>query len=58
MRTVSFCFTKVLLIASPTTTVIFSLKFLVVFNFLRIDFLSFNSSHCCENQPVLWLGVG
>ena len=57
MRTVSCCFTIFLVTASPTSPVIYSLKILVVFDFLRIDFLAFSSSHDCENQPVLGLGV-
>ena len=56
MRTVPCCFTIFLVTGSPTTPVIYSLKFLVVFNFLTINFLAFSTGHRCENQPVLSLG--
>ena len=46
-----------LVTASPTAPVINLLKLLVVFNFLRADFLAFSSSCGCENQPVLGLGI-
>ena len=49
-------FTIILVTASPTTPVIYSLKFFV-FNSMGIDFLKFSSGHCFENQPVLGLGV-
>ena len=59
MRTVSCCFIIVpfLVTKSSTTPVIYSLKFLVVFNLLGNSFLAFSSSHSCENQPVLGLSV-
>ena len=38
-----------LVTASPTTPVNYSLKFLVVFKYLGIDFLGFSSSHYFEN---------
>ena len=56
MRKVYCCFTLFLVTTSPTTPVIYSLKFLV-FNFLVIEFLAFSSGHHFENQPVLRLGV-
>ena len=36
---------------------VLGLKFVIAFKFLDIDFLQFSRSHCCENQPVLGLGV-
>ena len=56
MRTVSYCFTIFLVNTSPTTLVIYSLKFLV-FTFLGIDFLTFSGGHRHEIQSVLGLGV-
>ena len=38
MRTISCCFTVFFVTISHTTPVIFSLKFIIVFNFLGIDF--------------------
>ena len=57
MRTVFCCFTIFLVTASLTAPVIYSLKFVVVFNFLSIDFLAFSSSDGCKNWSVLGLGV-
>ena len=54
MRTVC-CFTVFLVTASPTTPVIYSLKFTIVFNFLA--FIFSHSVPITENQPVLELGV-
>ena len=42
VRTVSFCFPIFLATASPTTSVIYSLKIVIVFNYLGIDFVSFS----------------
>ena len=52
MKIVFYCFTIILLTASRKTPVIFSLKVLIVFDFLAIDFLAFSGGHRCENQPV------
>ena len=52
MKIVFCCFTIFLLTASPKTPVIFSLKDLIVFNSLAIDFFAFSGGHHCENQPV------
>ena len=57
MRTVSCCVAIFIVTIIPTTPVIYSLKFVIAFNFLRNDFLPFSSSDCFENQPVLGLGV-
>lgn len=52
MKIVFCCFTIFLLTASSKTPVSFSLKILIVFDFLEIDFLAFSRGHRCENQPV------
>ena len=55
MRTVSCCFEVFLVTASPRTPVIYSLKFVIVFNFWPFIF-----SHLVEvneNQSILGLGV-
>ena len=55
MRTVYYCFTVFLMTTNPTTPVIYSLKFVIVFNFWAFIF-----SHLLpvtENQPALGLGV-
>ena len=55
MRTVYDCFTVFLVTTNPTTPVIYSLKFVIVFNFWAFIF-----SHLLpvtENQPALGLGV-
>ena len=55
MRTVYFYFTVYLVTTNPTTLVIYSLKFVIVFNFWAFIF-----SHLLpvtENQPALGLGV-
>ena len=57
MRTVSCCVAIFIVTIIPTTPVIYSLKFVIAFNFLGNDFLPFNSSGCFEKQPVLGLGV-
>ena len=57
MKTVSCCFTVFLVTTNPATSVIYSLKFVSDLQFLGTDFHPFSSSHCRENQPVLWFGI-
>ena len=54
MREVSYCFIIFIVTTSPTSLVIYSLKFLA-FNILGIDFLIFSSGHRHENQHILGL---
>ena len=56
MGIIYYCFTAFLVATSPTTLVMYSLK-LLVFNFLKIDFLTFSRGHHHENQSVLGVGV-
>ena len=57
MRRGSSYFTMFLVTASTKTVLIYSLKFVIVFICLEIDFFLFSSSNCCENQHFLGLGV-
>ena len=57
MKTVSCCFTVFRVTTNPATSVIYSLKFVSDLQFLGTDFHPFSSSHCRENQPVLWFGI-
>ena len=55
MRTIYCWFTVFLMTTIPTTLVIYSLKFVIVFKFWAFIF-----SHLvpvAENQPVLWTGL-
>ena len=46
---------KQFIIIIITAPVVYSLKFLVIFNSLRIELITFSSSDCCENHPELWI---
>ena len=55
MRTVYYCFTVFLVTTNPTTPVIYSLKFVIVFNFWA--FIFSHSVPVSENEPLSGLGI-